>query len=145
MRRGFPRADHKRGINKVLLAGFIGALVALGIDVWGLVKFVSALLFGIHFFAPRGYAALFAYVLRTAIDGAAAWRFAIRRGLVWGSFTLLLVLSPLAIQIWRGYNFANIDWTVARLLAATALIIGIRGAWRMRSFKPQPDYTEVFE
>ena len=76
----------------------------------------------------------------------AAWRFAIGKGVVWGSALLLFfVLLPLVVDFVIIRTTGNIGWFVARAAVGAALIPGIYGAWAARGWQPTPDYGEVFE
>lgn len=144
--RWFPRADGKRGRNTALLIGFVGALLVAAINLWA----VWRLAFGYRQFGITLSYAFQAGILtgdlgRTVLAIVSAWRFAIGKGLAWGSFVLLLVLLPLGGDFLTAMTPWNIGWIVARFSIAAALIVGIRGAWLMRKSTRTPDYLEVFE
>ena len=146
MPRWFPRADNKAGVNKALFVGCVGALIVVGIDAYHIVE--RALHYQ-QYSDPRlrGLEPLLLIgpIAVALVPLTAAWRFAIGKGLAWGSVVLLLVLVPLVIDLFMGMTSANIAWVIARFLGAAALIVGIRGAWTARSPVLRQDYAEVFE
>jgi hypothetical protein len=147
MSRWFRRVDNRPGFNKALLAGFAGAVIATGIDAYRLVSNVSWLqqpdTNGIW---ELKIGLLISGIAWTLLAIIAAWRFAIGKGLVWGSALLLFfVVLPLVGDFFVARTPANIDWGVARSAVGAALIAGIYGAWAARGWQPTPDYGEVFE
>ena len=147
MARWFPRADNKSGVNTALLVGFAGALIVVGIDAYGIV----ALLLRYQEYSAYGGQELAASHLLVKICLAlivvvAAWRFAIGKGLIWGSALLLLVVAPIFGYFFIAKTSVNIAWILIRFPVAAALVVGIGGAWaaRKKTTTP-PDYAGVFE
>jgi hypothetical protein len=147
MANWFRRVDNRQGINKALLVGFVGALIAAGIDAY--IEVAKVLRFDQY--KAEGLLEVEIVVLISGLAWTllaliAAWRFGIGKGLVWGSALLLFfVVFPLVGDFFIARTTANIGWTVARSVVGVALIAGIYGAWAARGWQPKPDYGEVFE
>ena len=146
MSNWFPRADNKHGVNKILLVGCVGALLVVGIDVYGIA--MRALRY--QQYNANGFRELNSALLIVAIGWAlvaliSAWRFAIGKGLVWGSVLFVYIMLPLLGYFFLGRTSANIGWVIVRFPLGAALVVGIRGAWLTRSIEPETDYGEVFE
>ena len=147
MSKWFRRVDNRPGINKALMAGFAGALIAAGIDAYREVAKVLPF----QQYKPEGLleveiVVLISGVAWTLLALITAWRFSIGKGLVWGSALLLFfVLLPLVGDLFIARTTANIGWAVARSAVGAALVAGIYGAWAARGWRPKPDYGEVFE
>ena len=145
MSRWFRRVDNRPGINKALMAGFAGALIAAGIDAYREVAKVLSF----QQYKPEGLleveiVVLISGVAWTLLALITAWRFSIGKGVAWGSVLLLFfVVFPLVGDFFVAR--ANIGWGVARLAVGAALFAGIYGAWAARSWQPKPNYGEVFE
>ena len=145
MSKCFRRVDNRPGINKALMAGFAGALIAAGIDAYREVAKVLPF----QQYKPEGLleveiVVLISGVAWTLLALITAWRFSIGKGVAWGSVLLLFfVVFPLVGDFFVAR--ANIGWGVARLAVGAALIAGIYGAWAARSWQPKADYGEVFE
>jgi len=139
--------DNRPGINKALMAGFAGALIAAGFDAYLIVSNVSWLQQpDTNGMWVLKIALLTSRIAWTLLAIVAAWRFAIGKGLVWGSALLLFfVVLPLVVDFFISRTALNIDWAVARSAVGAALIAGIYGAWAARGWRPKPDYGEVFE
>jgi hypothetical protein len=146
MPRWFPRADNSEGISKALLVGCMGAIVFAGMDAYVTVASISQLeQFNSDSRLGLEIAFLIVGISLTLIALVAAWRFAIGKGLVWGSVVLLLLLLALVGYFLRTHTTANAGGMIARFAVAAALIVGLRGAWAARTIGPEADYAEVFE
>jgi hypothetical protein len=147
MSRWFPTLDNRQGINKALMAGFAGALIAAGIDAYGVVaKVLRFQQYDTNGLREVWIAVLISGIVGTLLAILTAWRLAIGKGLVWGSaLVLFFVVLPLVGDLFIARTAANIGWSIARVAVGAALIAGIYGAWAARGWQPKPNYGEVFE
>lgn len=133
MARWFPRADDKLGPNIALLIGCVGALIVAAMDSYGVVarvlRFGEYRAYGVQ---EVGSVILIVRICFVLVDLTAAWRFAVGKGLVWGSVVLLLLVLPIFGYFFMGKTPANMFWVVVRFPVAAALIIGLWGAWAAR-------------
>ncbi len=145
MSEWFVRADSRPGINLALAAGSVAALVYAGMNAYGIaVRAFGLQPFGAHYPTALRYLFFMGATFRVFLGLIAARRFAIGKGMVWGSVALLFCVAPVV-----GYFFiaqaAPIGWVILRFPMGAALIAGIYGAWVARNAPSQTDYIEVFE
>jgi hypothetical protein len=145
MSKWFPRADGPR-VSKALAAGVVGALLVALVSALALAILISKYpSLDTYTGNPFILGWLFGGICRVLMALFAAWRFAIGKGLVWGSVVLLLFLLPLFGYFYMGTASANLGWIFVRIPAGAAMIAGIYGAWAARTIEPAADYAEVFE
>jgi len=146
MSRWFPDVSTAEGMKSARIGAtaaaiVFGIMVALGVVFTALSGHLPG-----EATAESGAARIGALVgmgLEAAIAFAAAWRFHRRKGLVFGSITVLLFMFEILAKLASGH----VGWIIVYVMILMGLINGLRAGWARREHGDLEDthLEQVFE